>query len=137
MSDSHYMLDTNTASYIIRKHDTAVDNKLRQVSIGNVCISAVTEAELRFGCARHPQRTQLNLLVDSFLSRVDRLAWDSEAALAYAHIRAESQAKGVNLSNMDLLIGAHSAAIDATLITNDSAFSHFQEWLSIENWMTL
>jgi len=137
MSDVHYMLDTNTASYIIRKHDTLVDNKLRQIGIGNVCISAVTEAELRFGCARRPQRTQLTLLVESFLSRVDRLAWDSEAASAYSYIRAESQAKRINLSNMDMLIAAHSTAIDATLVTNDSAFLHFQEWLSIEKWIAL
>lgn len=134
MTDSLYMLDTNTSSYIIQNHDSTLDKKLSQIGIGNVCISTITEAELRFGCLRHPQRVKLHALVDSFLSHVDRMAWDTDAAMMYARIRAQSQSQGVNLSNMDMLIGAHSAALNATLVTSDKAFSHFEEWLSIENW---
>lgn len=136
MSDSLYMLDTNTASYLIREQDAALQKKLTQIGIGSVCVSAITEAELRFGCLKRPENAQLHVLVDAFLARVDRLAWDSDAASSYALIRAESQAKGVNLSNMDMLIGAHSAVVNATLITDDSAFLHFREWLKIENWIS-
>ena len=135
MSGSLYMLNTMTASHLIRGRDSGLDAMVRQTGVGSICISAITEAELRFGCLQRPTKTELHALVDAFLSRVDRRAWDSEAASAYAVIRAQSQAKGVSLSNMDMLIGAHAVAVSATLVTNDGAFNHFKEWIITENWV--
>ena len=130
------MLDTETASHLIRGHDAALDKKVSQIGVGSICISAITEAELRFGCLQRPDKTELHALVDAFLSRVDRQAWDTDAASAYAVIRTQSQAKGVSLGNMDMLIGAHSVAVSATLVTDDGAFNHFKEWIITENWLT-
>ena len=135
MSDSLYMLDTMTASLLIRGQDSVLDKKVSRTGVGSICISAITEAELRFGCLQRPNKTELHTLVDAFLSRVDRRAWDSNAASAYALIRAQSQPKGVNLSNMDMLIGAHAVAVSATLVTDDGAFNHFKEWIITENWV--
>ncbi|MBX2838095.1 MAG: hypothetical protein KTR35_14655 [Gammaproteobacteria bacterium] len=59
----------------------------------------------------------------------------SDAAESYALLRAFGESKGVSLSNRDLLIGAHAAAVNATLITNDSAFKHFEKWLAIDHWL--
>ena len=124
-----------TASQLIRGKDLGLDKMVSQTGVGSICISAITEAELRFGCQQRPTKTELHALVDAFLSRVDRRAWDSEAASAYAVIPAQSQAKGVSLSNMDMLIGAHAVAVSATLVTNDGAFNHFKEWIITENWV--
>lgn len=135
MSDTIFMLDTMTASHLIRGQDSGLDEMVRQTGVGSICVSAITEAELRFGCLQRPEKTELLELVEAFLSRVDRRPWDSDAALAYAVIRAESQAKGVNLSNMDMLIGAHAVAVSAKLVTDDSAFNHFKEWIITENWI--
>jgi len=101
-----------------------------------VCISVITEAELRFGLSQNPTATKLRNLVDEFLSRVDSIAWDSEAAKAYAELRAQSKTRGCTLSNMDMLIGAHSIAISSTLVTNDIAFSHLSEWIELDNWIS-
>ena len=79
MSGSLYMLDTMTASHLIRGQDSGLDAMVRQTGVGSICISAITEAELRFGCLQRPTKTELHALVDAFLSRVDRRAWDSEA----------------------------------------------------------
>jgi len=135
VSGTLYMLDTMTASHLIRGQNSVLDSKVNQIGVGRICISAITEAELRFGCLQRPNKTELHELVDAFLSRVDRLAWDSDSASAYAAIRTQSQSKGVNLSNMDMLIGAHSVAVSATLVTDDSAFNHFKEWIITENWI--
>lgn len=135
MSASLYMLDTMTASHLIRGKDPGLDKKVSQTGVGNICVSAMTEAELRFGCLQRPNKTELHALVDAFLSRVDRHAWDSDAASAYAVLRTQSQAKGVSLSNMDMLIGAHAVAVNATLVTDDGAFNHFKEWITTENWV--
>ena len=135
MSDTLFMLDTMTASHLIRGQDSGLDKIVSQTGVGKICISAITEAELRSGCLQRPEKTGLHALVDAFLSRVDRRAWDSEAASAYAVIRAQSQTRGVSLSNIDMLIGAHAAAVSATLVTDDGAFNHFQEWIITENWV--
>ncbi len=50
-----YLLDTNTASYIIKGSRPAVDGHLARVPMSQIAISAVTEGELRFGAARLPQ----------------------------------------------------------------------------------
>jgi predicted nucleic acid-binding protein len=36
---------------------------------------------------------------------------------------------------MDMLIGAHAVAVNATLVTDDGAFNHFKEWITTENWV--
>jgi len=51
---SHYLLDTNIASYIIKGRHPAVRQRLLAVPMHEVAISAVTEGELRFGVARLP-----------------------------------------------------------------------------------
>ena len=137
MSELLFMLDTNMASYAIREHDKNLDSRLEEVGVSGVCISTITEAELRFGVCNQPAATNLNKLVNSFLSRVDCLPWGSNAACSYAELRAHSKARGLALSNMDMLIGAHSIAVGATLITNDKAFLHFSEWIEMDNWIGL
>ncbi|WP_419659077.1 VapC3: putative tRNA(fMet)-specific endonuclease [Desulfosarcina variabilis str. Montpellier] len=41
-----YMLDTNTASYIIKGKPTAVRKHLIEAPMGSICISSITQAEL-------------------------------------------------------------------------------------------
>jgi len=136
MSEQLFMLDTNTVSYLLRNQDRAIKKRLQQEGIGSVCISAITEAELRFGLRQNPANNRLGELVNSFISRVDSLVWDSEAARSYAVVRTLAKARGFTLSNMDMLIGAHAIAVGSTLITNDTAFSHLSEWITVDNWIT-
>ena len=51
-----YLLDTNTASYVIKGNVRGVRERLSGVAPSDVMISVVTEAELRFGvlAARTP-----------------------------------------------------------------------------------
>ena len=52
-----YLLDTNTASYVIKGNFPRVRARLLKVPMAEVGISVVTEAELRFGVARRPEAT--------------------------------------------------------------------------------
>ena len=137
MSKSLFMLDTNMASYVIREQNKNLDSRLQEIGVSDVCISTVTEAELRFGICNHPAATKLHELVNSFISRVDCLPWDSNAARSYAQLCTQAKERGLVLSNMDMLIGAHSIAVNATLITNDKAFLHFSEWIELDNWINV
>lgn len=130
---SQYLLDTNTASFIIKSNMPAVNRKLVRVPISQLFISSITEGELRYGVARRPGATKLEQLVEEFLLRITVLAWDSEAAKQYGPLRAEFERLGQPIGYLDTLIGAHALAIGATLVTNDQAFSRIKK-LRIEDW---
>ncbi len=134
MDDKRYMLDTNTASYIIKGEPVAIREHLLKVPMANVCISAITEAELLRGVAKKPEAKRLAVVVKEFLLRVDILPWDSDAAEAYANLRTACENEGKPLGAMDMLIAAHSVAAETVLITNDKAFYNVQHFLQLEDW---
>ncbi|MEJ2669451.1 MAG: type II toxin-antitoxin system VapC family toxin [Gammaproteobacteria bacterium] len=128
------MLDTNTASYIIKGDPAAIREYLLHVPMANVCISTITEAELLRGVARKPAAKHLPIAVKEFLLRVEILPWDSLAAKTYAELRTACENEGKSLGNMDMLIAAHSKAEGTVLITNDKAFYNIEHLLMLEDW---
>jgi len=127
-----YLLDTNTASYVIKGNYPRVRERLLKVPMAEVGISVVTEAELRFGSVRKPEAARLHA-VEEFLLRVDVLPWTSDAARNYADIRAELEKAGEPIGNLDLMIAAHALATKAILVTHDRSFRRIKR-LEIEDW---
>ena len=128
-----YLLDTNTASYVIKGNFPRVRERLLKVPMAEVGISVVTEAELRFGMARLPEATRLKTVVEEFLLRVEVLPWNSEAARHYARIRATLEKEGEPMGNLDMMIAAQALAADAVLVTHDRAFRRVKG-LRVEDW---
>lgn len=128
-----YLLDTNTASYIIKGNIPWVRERLLKVPMSRLLISAVTEAELLYGAARKSDSVRLKTAVDEFLLRVDSLPWDSKAARRYADLRAALEIAGTPMGNLDLMIAAHALAAEAILVTNDRSFFRLKH-LKIEDW---
>jgi len=134
LTENLYLLDTNIASYIIKGEPAVVREHLQNVPMAGVCISAITEAELLHGVAKKPAAKNLALAVKEFLLRVDVLSWDSNAAEAYAQLRSACENEGKSLGTMDMLIAAHSVALDAVLITGDQAFYQVNHLLTLSDW---
>jgi tRNA(fMet)-specific endonuclease VapC len=130
-----YLLDTNTVSYIIKGRPPRVRERLLEVPIQQVGISVVTEAELRFGVARMPQESRLEVVVEEFLRRIEILAWDSRAAAHYANVRATLERTGQPIGNLDLMIAAQALAIGAILVSSDRVFRKVKG-LVIQDWIT-
>ncbi len=128
-----YLLDTNTASYIIKGNIPRVRERLLKVPMSRLLISAVTEAELLYGAARKSDSVRLKTAVDEFLLRVDSLPWDSNAARRYADLRAALEISGTPMGNLDMMIAAHALAAEAILVTNDRSFRRLKN-LKIEDW---
>jgi len=128
-----YLLDTNTASYIIKGNVPHVRDYLRRVPISEVGVSVVTEAELRFGVARKPQASRLQLAVEEFLLRIEILPWHSDAARQYATIRGLLEDSGTPMGHLDMMIAAQALAADVTLVTHDRAFQRVKQ-LKLEDW---
>jgi tRNA(fMet)-specific endonuclease VapC len=130
---ARYLLDTNTASYIIKGNIPAVRRRLVRVPIAQVAISTVTEAELRYGVARLPDAAQLQKLVEEFLVRLTILPWDSEAARQYGKLRASIEAAGRPMGSLDMMIATQALASDLVLVTHDQAFKRIKT-LKVEDW---
>jgi tRNA(fMet)-specific endonuclease VapC len=129
-----YLLDTNSASYVIKGNFPRVRERLVKVPMAAVGISAVTEAELRYGVAKHREATRLSVIVQEFLLRVETLPWDSAAAEQYGNLRAALERTGQPLGNLDLMIAAHALALKTTLITHDHSFRRVKG-LKIQDWV--
>ena len=131
---SAYLLDTNTASHVIRGDKARISRRLASLPMEDVAISAVTEGELLYGLARRNYPAALTERVRQFLLRVDVLPWDHDVTQVYGNLRASCEAKGVTLAPLDMMIAAHAIAADAVLVTSDRAFSRVPDPLRTENW---
>ncbi|HET7205287.1 MAG TPA: type II toxin-antitoxin system VapC family toxin [Terriglobales bacterium] len=127
------LLDTNTASYVIKGHPPRVRERLVKLQMAQVSISVVTEAELRFGVERRSDLPKLKMVVEEFLLRLQVLPWDSNAAREYAKIRADLERRGTPMGNLDMMIAAQALAADVVLVSSDRVFQRVKG-LKVEDW---
>ncbi len=119
------MLDTNIASHMIRReHRAAIMHHMQSIPLNRLCLSAITEAELRAGVARKPEAKRLARQVEAFLKNIETLPWDSDAADYYASMCAKLEKAGTPIGELDALIAAHALSMNALLVTSDKAFRH-------------
>jgi tRNA(fMet)-specific endonuclease VapC len=88
-----YMLDTDIASYIIKRSNDLVLKRLSRISVNDVCISAITCSELSFGVAVSPKRHVDEAALQLFLKHVQVLDYPQIAAEHYGEIRAHLKSK--------------------------------------------
>lgn len=133
----HYMLDTNIASYLLRGGYFRLEQRLRRERVADVCISAITRAELRYGVARLlPTATRLEREVERFLQGITTLPWDMAAADAYGAVRARLERTGTPIGALDTQIAAHALIADVTLITHNTSEFRRVPGLRTEDWAT-
>jgi len=129
-----YMLDTNIVIYVIKRRPLAVLEVFNRHA-GEMCISAVTEAELIHG-AEKSQRREHNLRqVEDFTSRLEVLDYGRKAAGHYGDIRADLERKGTPIGVNDLHIAAHARSEGVVLVTNNLREFERVAGLRVENWL--
>ena len=129
-----YMLDTDTCSYVIRERPIGVLERFRRLSMDQVCISAVTYAELIYGVDRSSSKRINRPIVDDFVQYLDVIKWSKEAAECYGKVRAKLETSGTPIGTMDMMIAAHAKSIKAALVTNNQKHFARVKGLRIENW---
>ena len=111
------LLDTNVVSELMRESpEPAVARWVSGHLVEDLFLSAVSEAELRFGAAILPTGRRREtlffkieaMLRDAFEDRV--LPFDSDAARAYGHIAAVRRYAGRPVASADCQIAAIAAA---------------------------
>jgi tRNA(fMet)-specific endonuclease VapC len=130
-----FMLDTDISSYVIKGKYPALDERLRTLDVMQVCISAVTRVELRFGVRRLHAVSRLAAEVERFLNGIHTLPWDETAADEFAAVRADLERGGTPIGVMDTMIAAHARALSATLVTNNAKHFGRVKGLTVENWL--
>jgi tRNA(fMet)-specific endonuclease VapC len=128
-----YLIDTNTASALIKGSSGPALERLRKVPPREIAISVVTEAEILFGLAK-TQQTRHAPAARIFLGTVSSLSWMSATAASYATLRAILETSGTPLSTLDTMIAAQALESDRILVTHDRAFGHIPG-LMIEDWL--
>lgn len=129
-----YMLDTNICIFAIKKKpETAIRNLLEH-SVSEMCVSAITYAELMHGVENSATRDKNMAALTMFLSHIAILPFDDKAAMEYGNIRTALQRQGTPIGPMDTLIAAHARALGLTVVTNNTREFERVEGLSVEDW---
>jgi tRNA(fMet)-specific endonuclease VapC len=130
-----YMLDTNICIYTMKKNPPGVFENLRKLSPDSVGISAITEAELRFGMSHSSKPEHNHRILDEFLGPFQITPFDSAAAAHYGQIRSQLKRSGTLIGTMDLLIAAHARSLSVTLVTNNIKEFKKVRGLKLGNWV--
>ncbi len=131
----HYLFDTNTCIYLIKKRPPEVLERFRQHSPQDVAISTITLFELQYGVekSRYPQRSKAAL--SKFLLPLNLINLDRSSAMEAAIIRAQLEKKGLRIGPYDLLKAGLARSRGMTLVTNNiREFERIAE-LHLENWV--
>jgi tRNA(fMet)-specific endonuclease VapC len=124
------MLETNIVSYIASGSSQAARTEFRRLTNdpdAHVCISVMTEAEVRYGMEKRTMSPARRAAIEGLFANLEILPWGSEEAAIYARALPELQAQGIGVSLMDFLIGVHAAASNSVLVTHDKNFSRIAE----------
>jgi tRNA(fMet)-specific endonuclease VapC len=128
------LLDTNVCINIIRRRPQAVLRRFEDYGIGEVGVSSVTVAELRYGAEKSARPEQNLEALGRFLLPLEILAIGQEAAAAYGRIRAVLENAGTPIGPLDTLIAAHAVSVGVTLVTNNTREFGRVPGLEVENW---
>jgi tRNA(fMet)-specific endonuclease VapC len=110
---------------------------ITSLKIGELCVSAITVAELMVGVEKgNVENREKNLkIIQEFLSPIELLDWPQRASNTYAEIRSTLEAKGTPIGSNDTLIAAHALYSGITLITNNTKEFCRVDGLKVENWL--
>ncbi len=132
-----YMLDTNICIHLMQRQPEAVMQKFAELQVGDVVMSSVTYAELRYGVeCRSENKAALGGLLDRLTADIPVLPLDREAAEHYGELRAAGAAGSDRRRDaLDRLIAAHARSRDLVLVTNNEDDFRDYPGLRIENWV--
>ncbi|RAH95404.1 VapC toxin family PIN domain ribonuclease [Acuticoccus sediminis] len=129
-----WLLDTNVLSDLIRRPQGIVAQRLAEVGEKRVATSIIVAAELRYGAAKKGS-DRLTRQVEVILAALPVLALEAPVDATYASIRAELEHCGTPIGGNDLLIAAHTMALNLTLVTANVGEFARVPGLRVENWL--
>lgn len=128
-----YLLDTDICSYLIRENPLSLLEKFKEHQ-REIYVSSITVAEMLFGAAKKGSE-KLRTQIMRFMSLVQMVDWDFDAADSYAFIRNNLERIGLPVDNMDMMIAACALSKGFVLVSNN--VRHFEKinGLDFETWL--
>jgi len=130
-----YVLDTDICSYLMKRSQPALIERVKTFAARELKVSVVTLFELEYGILRSARREHLHRVVRAFLENVEVLVWTAPAASEAGAVRAELAAVGNPIGAYDLLIAGHVRSLNATLVTNNHREFSRVPGLRLTDWM--
>ena len=131
------LLDINILIYSIRHPASECALKVARHTGKDLCISVITYSELVFG-AYNSSNVQQNLsVINSLLSGIKVLDFDSNAGRYFGMLLADRRKKGIvhNNKDRDLMIAAHALSLGCVLVTDNlKDFADIPD-LSVQDWI--
>ena len=129
-----YLLDTSICIYIANRRPSGVQARFAQLAPGDVGMSLVTYGELRYGAEKSARREESLTTLEHLTTLIPVLLPDAETGARYGAVRTALEAAGTIIGNNDLWIAAHAAALDVTLVSNNTREFEQVAGLKLENW---
>lgn len=129
------MLDTNTCIALIKRQPDHTLKKFSKYQLGDIGISAVTLAELRYGVSKSQHQAKNHAALNEFILPLEVAAFDEPATAAYGALRAALEKKGTPIGSLDTMIAAHALCLGATLVTNNTREFNRVPKLTVIDWI--
>lgn len=108
--------------------------QFRRHEVGEIGISSITLAELRYGVAKSLHVKQNQDALNEFILPLEIVHFDERAAQVYGAVRANLEKIGKPIGSLDTLIGAHALSVGAVMVTrNVREFKRIKD-LKVVDW---
>jgi tRNA(fMet)-specific endonuclease VapC len=129
------MLDTNTCIALIKRKPDHALKRFSEYQVGDIGISAVTLAELRYGVSKSQHQPRNQTALDEFILPLEIAAFDEQATSAYGELRAALEKQGTPIGPLDTMIAAHALSLDVALVTNNTREFNRVPKLIVVDWI--
>lgn len=130
-----YLLDTNILSDLVKHPQGQIFQRINAVGETSICTSVVVACELRFGAAKSGSSRLVNQL-EQILAAIPVLPLETPIDRHYGKIRSTLEQAGIPIGPNDLLIAAHTLALDLTLVTANTREFQRVSNLKLDNWLS-
>ena len=131
-----FMLDTNSCIALIKRKPAKILAKIMSHAPGEVGLSAITLAELRYGVAKSAQRERNGQALAEFLLPLEIADFDETAADAYGESRAALEKAGTPIGPLDTQIDAHALSLGVVLVTHNTREFRRIPGLAVQDWLS-
>ena len=129
------MLDTNTCIALIKRKPDHALQKFSKYKIGDIGISTVTLAELRYGVSKSQHQAKNQAALEEFMLPLEIAAFDERATDVYGVLRASLEKQGTPIGSLDTMIAAHALSLGVTLVTNNTREFNRVPKLAVVDWI--
>jgi tRNA(fMet)-specific endonuclease VapC len=130
-----FMLDTDSCIALIKSRPAGVLRKIASRAPGEVGLSAISLAELRYGAAKSARKETNSQALDEFHLPLEIADFDEAAAKTYGEVRAALEKAGTPIGPLDTQIGAHALSLGVVLVSHNTREFRRISGLAVEDWL--